>query len=236
MKVSIIVPCYNEANNIERLVETFIKLKNEYKTDIELILVNNGSQDNTRDKILFFMGKYNCVRLVNVEVNKGYGYGILSGLKYAEGEYLGWIHADLQADPKVIFEMIESASREKKDFLYKGLRSNRPLTDVTCTVFMAMFESVYLRTMLWDINAQPTLMSRHFFSLLKDFPYDFSFDLFVYYMAKKCNVRIKRFKSIQYKRYSGVSSWNSGLVSRVKLIKKVLRYSVQLKKIVVNKI
>lgn len=97
MKMSIVIPCYNEEKNIPLILERFKKIIE--KEDIEIILVNNGSTDNSAvvlEKLLF-----NCkfARSVNVTVNQGYGYGIMQGLKKARGEFIGWLHADLQTDP-----------------------------------------------------------------------------------------------------------------------------------------
>ena len=79
MKLSIIVPCYNEEKNIPLILEKFNSvIKNE---KIEVILVNNGSTDNSSKILEKLLPKYSFVRTVLVPVNQGYGYGILQGLK-----------------------------------------------------------------------------------------------------------------------------------------------------------
>lgn len=130
MKYSIVIPCYNEENNVSELVKRFIEISKNY--DIELVLVDNGSSDGTRKEIDFFAEKHGFITPCYVEVNKGYGFGILSGLEKARGKYLGWMHADLQSDPNVFCSMMDSAIHEKDNFLYKGSRKNRPMLD---TVF-----------------------------------------------------------------------------------------------------
>lgn len=230
MKVSIIIPCYNEEKNIVEIVKKFRHLFEKY--DIELILVDNGSKDGTRREIESIREKEANIKLVVVEENQGYGYGILSGLQAASGEILGWMHADLQSDPNVFCNMIEQAKNENIDFLYKGKRSNRPILDTFFTIGMSIFETIFLRKLLWDINAQPTLLSRGFYKEWKNAPYDFSLDLYVYYLAKVKQIKILRFKSVQYERLNGVSTWNTGMSARIKLIKRVFSYSKKMKKMI----
>lgn len=228
MKVSVVVPCYNEESNIDNLVGRFAYFAKEY--NIELILVDNGSKDRTRELIVLATKKYSFVRLVIVEENIGYGNGILQGLKNATGDLLGWIHADLQSDPAVFKKMIESAKTETGPFLYKGARKNRSFADSFFTFGMSLLESVYFKLSLWDINSQPTLLSRQFFCSWKNPPFDFSLDLYVYVMAKVQKLKIQKFLSIQHKRTGGISSWNQKWYSRVKMITRVLQYSKKLKK------
>ncbi|HRG76152.1 MAG TPA: glycosyltransferase family 2 protein, partial [Leptospiraceae bacterium] len=97
MKLSIVVPCYNEEKNIPLVLEKFQSVIK--RDDVEVILVNNGSKDNSQLVLNELIPKYSFARTVLVEVNQGYGFGILSGLKEAKGDYIGWTHADMQTDP-----------------------------------------------------------------------------------------------------------------------------------------
>ena len=77
--LDIVVPCYNEEKNIPLILEKFNNvIKNE---EIEVILVNNGSTDNSAKIFEDLLPKFSFARTVLVPVNQGYGYGILQGLK-----------------------------------------------------------------------------------------------------------------------------------------------------------
>jgi len=95
---------------------------------------------------------------------------------------------------------------------------------------MSVFETLYMRTILWDINAQPNLFHRNFFKSLDNIPKDFSLDLYFLFMAKKKGLNIIRFDVIFPPRIHGVSSWNVGLSSRWKFIKRTINFSTKLKK------
>lgn len=232
MKYSIIVPCYNEEKNIEKLVEEFKNNLIDKGYDIELILVNNGSNDNSKTVMEKLKNINSFIRIQTVEINKGYGYGILKGLEIADGDYLGWIHADLQFNPNEIVKAIEYLKQNNypKDVFIRGKRTKRPMSDKFFTFGMSLYETLKLHMKLYDINAQPTIIPREFFNKWKNPPYDFSLDLYAYYMAKKENMKVYRYKVIQHKREEGKSSWNNGISCRIKLIKRVMNYSTQLKR------
>ena len=84
MKLSIVVPCYNEQENIPLLLKRFEEvIKRE---DMEVILVDNGSTDESARVLSELVPGYAFARTVSVEVNQGYGYGILQGLEELKGE------------------------------------------------------------------------------------------------------------------------------------------------------
>lgn len=236
MLFSVIVPCYNEEKNIKNLVNEFKKIvENNYP--IELVLVNNGSMDNSA-KVLDEVSKVNeFVKVVTVEKNQGYGFGILSGLKEATGNYLGWIHADLQTSPSEICKCISYLKYHNypTDVFQRGTRKNRPILDTIFTIGMSCFESLLFKTKLWDINAQPTMFSRSFYKTWVEPPKDFSLDLYVYVLAQKQHLQVRRFPIQQRHRIAGVSSWNTGIFSRIKLAKSVIEYSKTLQKSLQNK-
>lgn len=234
MKYSIIVPCYNEEKNLNKLVSEFNNnIIKKCDDEVEVILVNNGSNDNSSIIMQELKEKYRFIKIENVEVNQGYGYGILRGLQVADGDYLCWIHADLQFSPSEIkkgMQFLEEHNYPKNVFI-KGLRQNRPWSDKFFTFAMSIYETIILQKKLWDINAQPTLIPKELFKTWKNPPYDFSLDLYAYYTAKIQKYEIHRYKVIQLERKEGKSSWNAGLKSRIKLIKRVLNYSKNLKKV-----
>lgn len=230
MKLSIIVPCYNEEKNIPLILEKFNEV---IKTDdIEVVLVNNGSTDNSQVVLNGLLPNYLFARVVKVDVNQGYGFGIISGLIEAKGEFIGYTHADMQTDPAdslKALNLIEKQNRPQNSFI-KGDRKGRSLFDQFFTIGMSMFESIYLGTKLWDINAQPNMFHRSFFQNLNNIPKDFSLDLYLLYMAKKRGLEVIRFDVIFPPRIHGESSWNDGLASKWKFIKRTIDFSSKLKK------
>jgi glycosyltransferase involved in cell wall biosynthesis len=129
--LSVIVPCYNEEKNIPLIVSKFNKILEESEKEIEVILVNNGSSDDS--KSVFEKNILNIkqdIKVLNVKKNIGYGHGILSGLKAAKGDVLSWTHADLQTNPRdVISALNEYEKHNDFSLVIKGKRRNRNLID-----------------------------------------------------------------------------------------------------------
>jgi len=231
MKLSIIVPCYNEEKNIPLILEKFSSVINS--DDIEVLLVNNGSTDNSERVMNTLIDNYSFARVVKVEINQGYGFGITSGLGKAKGEFIGYTHADMQTDPADVLKALEIIEQQEKpkNCYVKGDRKGRPLFDQFFTMGMSAFESIYLKKKLWDINAQPNIFHRSFFETIqKDCPKDFSLDLYLLYMAQKNELDIIRFDVIFPERLHGESSWNDGFASKWKFIKRTFDFSFKLKK------
>ena len=84
MKFSLVIPCYNEASNLPSLLSGCKKLLD--RSDVEIILVDNGSTDDTPAVLKNILPNYRGCRSIRVDINRGYGFGILSGLKAAKGE------------------------------------------------------------------------------------------------------------------------------------------------------
>ena len=227
IKYSLIIPCFNEEkslNELIRMCEPLGKCRS-----LEIILVDNGSSDQTQ-KILERKLKYHsCVRFIRLETNLGYGNGIISGLKEAKGEILGWTHADLQTNPNDFMRAIEIIEKDKVDFV-KGRRVSRPFIDSFFTIGMAIFETILLRVVLTDINAQPTVFKK---SIIKDWdqpPKDFSLDLYAYFTAKINKRKIGRINVVFEQRKFGSSHWNFSIRSRINFIIRTIKYSLKLKR------
>ena len=202
------------------------------KTDeVEVILVNNGSTDNSAVVLDELLPNYSFARTVFVQVNQGYGYGILQGLNAAEGDYIGWTHADMKTDPADVLKALDIINNSKDKNIYvKGSRKGRPAFDQFFTWGMGIFETIYFKTPMDDINAQPNVFPKGFYEGWDNPPYDFSLDLFAVYTAKKAGLLIVRFPVLFPERIHGESKWNNeGLKSKWKFIKRTIQFSKELK-------
>ena len=228
MRFSLVIPCYNEAANLPLLLERCKELA--VRPDIEVVLVYNGSTDGTTEVLQNLLPKYPGCRSIRIEKNQGYGFGIVSGLKAAKGEILGWTHADMQTDPQDALLGLGIFEMYGENIFVKGRRYGRPLVDVAFTVGMSIFETALLARPMWDINAQPTIFSRSFFESWTIPPDDFSLDLYAYYQAQKYSCKIYRFPVRFGKRVHGISHWNVNWAAKRKFICRTVEFSLQLKK------
>ena len=140
MKLSIVIPCYNESDSINLLIEKLLKI---LKNDIEIILVDNGSTDDTYDRLLSLSLPKN-IKVVKITKNLGYGNGIIQGLKSTKGEIVAWTHADLQTDPRDVIKCYEKFKEDliNKKCVVKGKRKRRSLSEQIVTLGMSLYCSV----------------------------------------------------------------------------------------------
>lgn len=230
MKLSVVIPCYDEADNIPLILERFDGIIK--RDDIEVVLVDNGSTDSSPEVLNTLLPKYPFAKTIRVEVNQGYGYGIVQGLKVSTGEFIGWTHADMQTDPADLLKALDIIEKRNyaEELFIKGNRKGRPLFDQFFTSGMSAFETLYMGVKLYDINAQPNVFSKKFFETWINPPKDFSLDLYALFMAQKSGLHIERFDVMFPKRVHGTSHWNTGLVSKWKFIKRTVGFSRKLKK------
>ena len=228
--LSIIIPVYNEEDNIPLIIKEFEEFTKKYSFEI-IFAADNGSSEKTKQIIEECSKKYSFINHI-IATEKGYGASIFAGLKTAKGEFIGWTHGDIQTPPKdtiIAYNLIKKQKNFKKT-LIKGNRSGRPFFDKFFEFGMSIFESIILRTILYDINSQPNIFHKSFLKQMKNPPKDFSFDLYTYYLAKTNNYHLIKFPVLFPKRIHGESHWNTGLKAKFKFIKRTLDFSFKLKK------
>ena len=227
IQYSLIIPCYNEAKNIPVLLKKIKPLL--VNKSIQVVMVNNGSTDDSDSVIDKLKPKVTNFKYVIVPKNKGYGYGIMQGLKAADGDIIGWTHADLQTNPVDFLRAITFFDMDQYSFV-KGKRFGRSFMDYFLTFGMSVFETLLFKKRMFDINAQPTVFSKQFFKSLPTPPNDFALDLFFYFHAVQKGLTIHRFPVLFGKRFAGTSTWNTGWLARYKFIKRTIEFSLKLKR------
>jgi glycosyltransferase involved in cell wall biosynthesis len=227
MKLSIIIPCYNEELSLNKLVDNCLS---NIHDNIEIILVDNGSTDSTFESLINLNLPNNIIPL-RIEKNIGYGDGILQGLKHSTGEIVSWTHADLQTDVSDViigFNKFED-NLINKDCMVKGIRKNRNIIDSFFTFSMGLYSSIVIGTWMYDINAQPKIFHRSFMDEFEDPPLDFSLDLFLMHFFKRKKIKIKTFSVFFNKRKYGEAKGGGTFKGKMKLIKRTLSYIRTLK-------
>jgi len=94
MYLSIVIPAYNEEKNLEISIFKFVSYLEAKEYDYEIIIVNDGSTDKTRDVCLKIIDKNKKIKLINDVVNRGKGYAVRAGFKNAVGDFMLFIDAD----------------------------------------------------------------------------------------------------------------------------------------------
>lgn len=227
---SLVIPCYNEKENLEALVNKFSS--HVGSKPVELILVDNGSADGTGAKIDDLAQAYPFVRKVTVSKNIGYGHGIKTGLMAARGRYVGWTHADMQTDPGDFFRAIKILqSGSGSHTLIKGQRRARKFSELIFSKTLDLIERLIFRANLDDFHAQPNLIHRDFVSqYAQKMPDDTTIELFTLLLAKRKAYEVVRMPVDFLERKSGESKLQENAIQKFKLIFKTLRGSLRMKR------
>ena len=140
-KISLIVPCYNEGEGIETFysetMKTIKKIEENY--EYEMIFIDDGSKDNTLEKLKELKNKDNNIRIISFSRNFGKEAAMYAGLENFSGEYVVIMDADLQNDPEIILEMIKGME-EKYDIVTTC--RNRKGESAIKSMFAKMFYTI----------------------------------------------------------------------------------------------
>jgi glycosyltransferase involved in cell wall biosynthesis len=161
--ISLVIPCYNEAESIAYTVRRLVSVFEAAGRTIEIVAVDNGSSDSTGEVIAALARDLPVVRPHRVEVNQGYGFGLRSGVPLARGRWVGFIPADGQVDAEDVLRLYEAASESRRPVLAKVRRRFR--MDGIGRKFVSISYNGFVR-LLWptleslDVNGTPKLLPR----------------------------------------------------------------------------
>lgn len=230
IQFELVLPCYNESKSLEVIIRRAIEVAEKEglsHKDFRLVLVENGSKDNSREVLenLFRGELANWFRPVMIDKNQGYGNGIFQGLLTTQAPIVGWSHADQQCDPADAiraWKMVRDSGKSK--ILVKGIRSGRNWKDILVSRIFDVFATLFLKGRFYEINAQPKVFPRYLISELKDPPKDFTFDVYALFQAKKLGMKFETIPVLFPPRVHGLSHWAGTFMSRHKTILGFIRY------------
>ena len=100
MELSVVVPCYNEAETLNEFYESICDALKKEKITYELIMVDDGSSDSTMEKLENICNENKNVKVISFSRNFGKEAAMLAGLNHASGKYVSIMDADLQHTPE----------------------------------------------------------------------------------------------------------------------------------------
>ena len=110
---SIVIPAYNESERIQESLEKIVAFLAQQRWTAEVLVVNDGSRDNTAEVVRKFAARHRYIRLIENPGNRGKGYSVRNGMLQATGDYVLFTDADLSAPiteaPKLFSELEKGA-------------------------------------------------------------------------------------------------------------------------------
>lgn len=150
MKLSLVVPCYNEAENVAAFHEAVMAAFDGCQYDYEIVFVDDGSRDATMHNLRKIHAAGKCpVKVVSFSRNFGKEAAIFAGMEQAAGEYISLIDADLQQQPQIVRDMV-AILEEKPEYDVVAAYQDRRGEGKVLSFFKKRFYGIMNR--LSDVN------------------------------------------------------------------------------------
>ena len=194
-ELSLVMPFYNEELIAANIIETTISELKQSKIEFELICVNNGSSDNTELILADLQKRHKEIKILKINKNQGYGWGIITGLNAATGSYIGYTDGDGQVAVKDIVGVLDSLKERNYD-ICKGKRVIRGdgLQRKIASFGYNFGFNVLFSTNFGDINAKPKIMKRECLRKMNLQSKDWFIDSEILIKAKKLNYKVGEVK------------------------------------------
>ncbi len=148
MKLSIIIPTYNEEKTIADLINRVYNVD----LDKEIIVIDDGSTDTTNNKIKEIIKHKKDIFLIRNDVNKGKGYSIRKGLERVEGDIVIIQDADLELDPNDYFELIKPFIKNNAQVVYGSRLLNKNNPKQMTSFYLGARIITFFANLLYGIN------------------------------------------------------------------------------------
>lgn len=141
LRLSLVVPCYNEVEVITRFHEALSRELSATGRPYEIVYVDDGSTDGTLDALVALAASDEAVRYLSFSRNFGKEAAMLAGLRYATGDAVVIMDADLQHPPELVGRMLEQHERGFDQVIARRTRTGDPAT-----------RTLFARAYYWLIN------------------------------------------------------------------------------------
>jgi glycosyltransferase involved in cell wall biosynthesis len=153
LKLSVIIPCYNEVETVAEIVQQVIDVHLAH----EIILVDDGSKDGTRDVLAELEQQHSIVRVILHEQNMGKGAAVSTGFKAATGDIFVIQDADLEYDPRDYPELLKPIQEGRAKVVYGsrflgGPRKTMFFWNMIANKFLTFSTNILYNTILSDME------------------------------------------------------------------------------------
>jgi len=142
--LSLVIPIFNEEKLIDELVKRCIEALDSFITEYEVIFVDDGSTDQSLDKLLEWQKKYTKIKILSLSKNFGHQAAYTAGLEYSKGEVVAMMDGDLQDPPELLSEMYKMIVEQNYDVVSgkkTGRKGNRG-RNLSAFLFHLLFKHI----------------------------------------------------------------------------------------------
>ena len=166
--ITIVGPCYNEDQNIDEYIKRVVKTAEELKLDYKIILVDDGSEDNTWIKISEHIINNNRIHGLKFTRNFGHQAAIMAGINFANSDYIFCSDVDLQDPPELLEKMFKKLKNKKLDVVFgKRTKNNESFLKKYSSIAFYKFFNLLSNTKINEQTSDFILMNDRVISELK---------------------------------------------------------------------
>ncbi|HEX9562508.1 MAG TPA: glycosyltransferase family 2 protein [Gemmatimonadaceae bacterium] len=206
--LSLVMPCYNEETGVAQTVRRTLQAFERAEIALELVAVDNGSTDGTGRVLRELADRHPGIVVHRIEVNEGYGNGVLAGLPRCRAPWVGVIPADGQVDAEDAVRLFEDALATREPVLAKARRRfrmdgwKRKLVSIG---YNAFFRILWPGIESLDINGLPKIMPRELIGRMGLTSRQWLLDPEIMIKAHLLDVRVLEYNVFARMRGSGLS-------------------------------
>ncbi len=227
VELSLVVPCYNEATILGQTIPPLIDELSKVTSSFEIILVDNGSTDHTHEVIESLRKFDSRISSSFLEVNKGYGRGVLAGYDVARGTYVGHIPADGPVSAEDVARLARLALDRGPGCLITAVRKHRAETSLRRVVSQSYNWIFFLLfgNLSPDINGTPKFTHRIDYARLALNSTDYFLEPEMMIKAARMGLELKQVQVESVARPGGESKVSAHLIySCLEFVKNLIRF------------
>jgi glycosyltransferase involved in cell wall biosynthesis len=166
--ITIVGPCYNEDQNIDEYIKRVVKTAEKLNLDYKIILVDDGSEDNTWIKISEHIINNNRIHGLKFTRNFGHQAAIMAGINFANSDYIFCSDVDLQDPPELLEQMFQKLKKKKLDVVFgKRTKNNESFLKKYSSIAFYKFFNLLSNTKINEQTSDFILMNDRVISELK---------------------------------------------------------------------
>lgn len=155
-QLSVVMPAYNEGDNIFNNIQKVSTALRGFTDKFEIIIVNDGSKDNTKEEVKRAIQLDDKVRLVSYKTNGGKGKAIKEGVKAAKGQYIAFLDSDLDLPPEQLEAYVAQISNGNADVVIGSKMHKDSKIDYPAVRKIISFGYYCMLKVLFRLNVKDT--------------------------------------------------------------------------------
>lgn len=225
--LSVFFPVYNEEANLEILIEQALRIIPSLATRYELLIINDGSDDDSLKIANKLASKYEQVKVFSHETNKGYGEVLKTGIKNSQHEWIFWTDSDLQFDLSELANFVKETDKNKVILGYRKKRAEGFRRHFNASLF-GIYIDLLFRIHVKDIDCAFKLIQADLLKNLELTSGSAFTSAEILYRLKKKKLRFKEIAVNHYPRIYGQAT-GANLKVIIKACYEALRTYLQIK-------